>query len=121
MTTILIIEDNRDIRENIVEILELENYKVFAASNGTDGIFMAVNLVPDIILCDIHMPGMNGYDILNVLKKDSNTASIPFVYLTAKVEKDEINFAKEIGATGYISKPFHIDVLLDTISRFVKG
>ncbi len=120
MKTILIIEDNNDIRENIAEILELENYRVFAAANGIDGISMALNLVPDIILCDIHMPGTNGYEIFNALSKNPITASIPFIYVTASAEKTEINFAREMGASDYISKPFHVEVLLDTISRFVK-
>ncbi len=90
---ILIIEDNEDIRENIVEILELANYDVSSAENGKVGVKIAKEVLPDLIICDIMMPELDGFGVLHILSRDEETSHIPFVFLTAKVEKED--FRKE--------------------------
>lgn len=115
MKTILVIEDNTEVRENIVEILELSNYKVHAASNGKEGIEMAKTYLPDLIICDIMMPQLDGYGVLHVLQKYPETNAIPFIFLTAKAEKSEIRKGMNLGADDYITKPFDDVDLLDAI------
>src|SRR5574337_1985274 len=87
MATILIIEDNSDIRENTTEILELEGHRVETAVDGIAGRAIAREKLPDLILCDIMMPGLNGYDVLLELKNNASTAGIPFIFVTANAEK----------------------------------
>ncbi len=121
MKTILIIEDNEDIRENVDEILTLSNYAVLTARNGKEGIEIAINKKPDLIICDIMMPGIDGYGVLHVLHKDPLTQSIPFIFLTSKSERSDFRAAMELGADDYITKPFSGNELLNAIdSRFKK-
>ncbi|HLG35411.1 MAG TPA: response regulator [Bacteroidia bacterium] len=117
MKTILLIEDNTNIRENACEMLELEGYKVISAANGKTGIALAKQDKPDIILCDILMPEANGYEVFNDLKNDSETAHIPFVFLTASAERKEVEAGLGMGAKGYISKPFEAEELFGTVAR----
>jgi len=119
MHKILVIEDNREIRENISEILELEGYQVIEAENGQTGFQLVLETLPDLILCDIMMPVMNGHEVLQQLKKQSYTASIPFIFLTANVEKKEVAAGLEMGAKSYISKPFETEKLLAEIRRWL--
>ena len=112
MKTILIIEDNIDIRESCMEILELSGYKVLQADNGKSGLNLAFQHQPDLILCDIMIPEIDGYGVLYLLNKNDNTADIPFIFLTGK--NDIIDFRKgmEMGADDYLTKPFdNIDLL----------
>lgn len=118
--TILLIEDNGDVRENTCELLELEGYKVIFASNGKTGLDLAKEKKPDLILCDIWMPELDGYEVFNGLSSDSETANIPFIFLTASVEKKEIATGFAMGANGYISKPFEAQELFDTVARCIK-
>ncbi len=121
MKTILIIEDNDIIRENVAEILELDNYNVLKASNGKMGIELAQQELPDLVLCDIMMSGIDGYGVLHVLNKDPATQSIPFIFLTSKSERHDFRVAMELGADDYITKPFGGNELLGAIqSRFRK-
>ena len=120
MKTVLIIEDNLEIRENTTEILELEGFKVISADSGKEGIKAAVQYQPDIVLCDIMMPQMDGYVVLKDLKDNPLTTRIPFVYVTASTEKREVNQAMEMGANGYVRKPFDIKELLDVIHKCLK-
>jgi CRP/FNR family transcriptional regulator, cyclic AMP receptor protein len=121
MKTILIIEDNEDIRENVAEILMLSNYKVLIAVNGKEGIETAQKNHPDLIICDIMMPGVDGYGVLHVLHKDPATQNIPFIFLTSKSERSDFRSAMEMGADDYITKPFAGNELLNAIeSRFRK-
>lgn len=121
MKTILIIEDNEDIRENVAEILMLSNYKVLTAANGKEGIETAQQKHPDMIICDIMMPGVDGYGVLHVLHKDPETQNIPFIFLTSKSERSDFRIAMEMGADDYITKPFAGNELLNAIdSRFRK-
>jgi CRP-like cAMP-binding protein/ActR/RegA family two-component response regulator len=113
--TILIIEDNTEMCENIASILELEQYKVLTAPNGKVGVTMAQHHHPDLILCDIMMPELDGYGVFHVLGKDDNTSSIPFIFLTAKADKSEIRMGMNLGADDYITKPFEGSDLLKVI------
>src|ERR1700749_2971197 len=118
---VLILEDNNDIRENIVEILELANYSVFAAYNGKTGVDLAIKHTPDIILCDIMMPELDGYGVLYMLNKNPETAAIPFIFLTAKAERLDLRKGMEMGADDYLTKPFDDMDLLNAIeSRLAK-
>jgi CRP-like cAMP-binding protein/CheY-like chemotaxis protein len=117
---VLIIEDNNDIRENIVEILELAGYEVFAADNGKVGVDLAVKNLPDIVLCDIMMPELDGYGVLYMLNKYPETAAIPFIFLTAKAERVDLRKGMEMGADDYLTKPFDDMELLNAIESRLK-
>jgi CRP-like cAMP-binding protein len=112
---ILIIEDNNDIRENVVEILELAGYTVFEASNGKTGVELAIKNLPDVILCDIMMPELDGYGVLYLLNKNPETAAIPFIFLTARAERVDQRKGMEMGADDYLTKPFDDMELLSAI------
>lgn len=115
MNTVLLIEDNNDIRENMGEILELARYNVLLAENGKAGAALAIEHVPDIIVCDIMMPELDGYGVLHLLQKHDSTRDIPFIFLTAKTERAEIRKGMELGADDYITKPFEGTELLNAI------
>lgn len=118
---ILIIEDNEDIRESSVEILELADFEVLQAVNGKIGVELAQRHLPDMILCDIMMPELDGYGVLYLLSKNPDTANIPFIFLTAKAERADMRKGMEMGADDYLTKPFDDMELLNTIeSRFLK-
>jgi CRP-like cAMP-binding protein/CheY-like chemotaxis protein len=117
---VLIIEDNNDIRENVVEILELAGYQVFDANNGKKGVEIALKEIPDIILCDIMMPELDGYGVLYMLNKNPDTAAIPFIFLTAKAERLDLRKGMEMGADDYLTKPFDDMDLLNAIESRLK-
>ncbi|MBB2150483.1 response regulator [Pedobacter gandavensis] len=120
-TLILIIEDNDDIRESTAEILELANYEVLQAINGRTGVDLAISHLPDVILCDIMMPELDGYGVLYLLHKNEQTATIPFIFLTAKAERLDMRKGMEMGADDYLTKPFDDVELLNAIeSRLSK-
>lgn len=115
MKKILVIEDNAEVRENLEEILELSGYEVTLAEDGTVGVEYALRDIPDLILCDVMMPRLDGYGVLNILSKKSQTANIPFIFLTAKAEKNDFRRGMNLGADDYITKPFYKDELLSVI------
>jgi CRP-like cAMP-binding protein/ActR/RegA family two-component response regulator len=117
---VLIIEDNTDIRENIVEILELADFTVLQANNGKIGVDLAIKHTPDIILCDIMMPELDGYGVLYMLNKNPETAAIPFIFLTAKAERVDLRKGMEMGADDYLTKPFDDIELLTAIESRLK-
>jgi CRP-like cAMP-binding protein len=117
---VLIIEDNTDIRENIVEILELADFNVLQANNGKAGLDLANKHKPDIILCDIMMPDLDGYGVLYMLNKNPETATIPFIFLTAKAERIDLRKGMEMGADDYLTKPFDDIELLNAIEIRLK-
>ncbi|MDA8792106.1 response regulator [Bacteriovoracaceae bacterium] len=122
MKKILIIEDDQVMRENTAEILELANFKAVTAENGKAGYKKAKEEDPDLIICDIMMPEIDGYGVLHLLSKDPSTASIPFIFLTAKAEKSEVRQGMELGADDYITKPYDEMELLRAIEiRFKKN
>jgi DNA-binding response OmpR family regulator len=115
MKKILLIEDNPDIRENTSEILSLAGYDVSTAENGKIGVDVAQRLKPDLIICDIMMPELDGYGVLHILNKNTETSSIPFIFLTAKTEKTDIRKGMTLGADDYLTKPFDDTDLLNAI------
>lgn len=118
---VLIIEDNNDIRESTAEILNLAGYETFMAKNGKDGVDLALKHLPDIILCDIMMPELDGYGVLYLLNKNATTANIPFIFITAKTERADMRKGMEMGADDYLTKPFDDIELFKAIeSRFKK-
>jgi len=120
MRTILVIEDNQDIRENVEEILTLSDYIVLTAANGKEGVEVATKQKPDLIICDIMMPGIDGYGVLHVLHKDPQTQNIPFIFLTSKSERSDFRAAMEMGADDYITKPFSGNELLNAVDSRLK-
>ncbi|MDB5261349.1 MAG: transcriptional regulator, Crp/Fnr family [Adhaeribacter sp.] len=119
--TLLLIEDNQDIRESTAEILTLADFSVTTAENGRKGVEMAQADLPDIILCDVMMPEMDGYNVLYLLRKNENTADIPFIFLTAKAERADMRKGMDLGADDYLTKPFDDMELLNAIeSRLQK-
>lgn len=121
MKTILIIEDDTVLRETTAEILELENYKVVTAPNGKRGAEKARIMLPDLILCDIMMPEMDGYELLNILSKDDKTKKIPFIFMSAKTEMRDVRKGMDLGADDYLTKPISEELLLSAIgSRLTK-
>ncbi len=106
MTIILVIEDDAEIRENIQDILELENLDLIVADNGSVGLTKAQTHLPDLIICDIMMPEMNGFEVLTALRNEEKTSSIPFIFLTAKADRTDLRQGMELGADDYLTKPF---------------
>ena len=120
MKKILLIEDNLDVRENTEEILSLANYKVLTAANGKIGVELAQHEKPDLIICDIMMPELDGFGVLHILSKNEETARIPFIFLTAKTEKSDIRKGMNLGADDYLTKPFDDTDLLNAIEIRLK-
>jgi CRP-like cAMP-binding protein/CheY-like chemotaxis protein len=120
MKKILFIEDNDDIRNNTAEILELANYNVLTAENGKDGVNIALKEKPDLVICDIMMPVLDGYGVLHALQKNSETMNTPFIFLTAKTEKSDLRKGMEAGADDYITKPFSGTDLLNAVEGRLK-
>jgi CRP-like cAMP-binding protein/ActR/RegA family two-component response regulator len=119
---ILLIEDNAEMAENISSILQLAKYHVMVASNGKIGIDMVQQKHPDLILCDVMMPELDGYGVLHILNKDPDTASIPFIFLTAKSELADLRTGMNLGADDYITKPFDgVDLLKVVETRLKKN
>jgi CRP-like cAMP-binding protein/CheY-like chemotaxis protein len=117
---ILLIEDNADMRENTAEILTLANYEVITAPDGKAGVDMAQKEKPDLIICDIMMPELDGFGVLYMLGKNAATASIPFIFLTAKAEKSELRKGMNMGADDYLTKPFDEMELLQAVEMRLK-
>lgn len=116
MKKILIIEDDSNVRGNIAALLEEENFAVAIADNGKAGIEKAKEFLPDLIICDVLMPIASGYEVLQELAKSKTTRSIPFIFLTAKVERSDIRLGMELGADDYLFKPFKLEELLNAIN-----
>ena len=120
--TILLIEDNEEILENTAEILELANYHVLTADNGKEGVEKALSVQPDLIICDIMMPVLDGYGVIHLLNKNPKVQNTPFIFLSAKSERGDIRRGMELGADDYITKPFTETELLSAIeSRLRKS
>lgn len=117
---ILLIEDNKDVRENTAEILHLAQYNVITAKNGKEGVEMAQSEHPDLIICDIMMPIMDGHGTLHLLSKNEITSSIPFIFLTAKAERSDYRKGMDMGADDYLTKPFDDVELLNAIESRLK-
>lgn len=120
MPKILVIEDEVSVRANIVRLLKLEDYDVIDADNGIKGVTLAKEQTPDLILCDVMMPGLDGYGVLSNLRADPITATTPLIFLTAKVAKEDLRQGMELGASDYIDKPFKREDLLKAIQTQLK-
>lgn len=117
---IVVIEDNKAVRENIEEILELAGYEVISAPNGKKGVEMVSKEAPDLIVCDIMMPELDGFGVLHMLSKNPKTSTIPFIFLTAKADRLDMRKGMEMGADDFIAKPFDDIELLNAISTRLK-
>lgn len=120
MKTVLVIEDNREMAENISAILRLAHYNVLVALEGKTGVQMAQQQQPDLVLCDIMIPDLDGYGILQILNSDPDTSHIPFIFLTAKVEKEDFRKGMNLGAEDYLTKPFDGSDLLRVVEMRLK-
>ncbi len=120
MTTpacILVVDDDASIRSNLERFLTLEGYRVELAADGKSGLAKVAECRPDLILCDVMMPEMDGFEVCKRLRADPLTAALPFIFLTASVDMDDQRFGLEIGADEYQPKPFNLPVLLALIRR----
>jgi signal transduction histidine kinase len=121
MQKILIIEDQPDVRENIEAILELEDYETLIAENGEMGIEMAENHHPDLILCDVMMPKLDGFGVVQALRQNPITSTIPLIFVTAKADRLSLRQGMDLGADDYLTKPFTLDELINSVkSRLSK-
>ena len=122
MRKVLLIEDDSVLRENTAELLELSDYEVLTASNGKKGVKAAKIYLPDVIVCDIMMPELDGYGVLKKLSKEESTMHIPFIFLSAKTEKEDIRKGMNLGADDYLTKPFEEKDLINAIeSRLARA
>ncbi len=122
MHKVLLIEDDTVVRENTAEILELSGYEVLTAPNGKEGVTTAKSTLPDIIVCDIMMPELDGYGVLHQLSSEEKTQHIPFIFLSAKTEHKDIRKGMDMGADDYLTKPFEENDLISAIeSRVAKA
>ena len=118
---ILVIEDELEIRSNLLELLELEGYSVISADNGMTGLLGAIEHTPDLIICDVMMPELDGHDVLRALRQEPKTVGIPFIFLTALANKEDIRKGMVLGADDYLTKPFtRSEVLTAVESRLQK-
>jgi len=120
MKKILVIEDNTEVRENLCEILELANYTTYQAENGKLGVALAKEHIPDLILCDVMMPVLDGFGVLHIINRDAKLRHIPFMFLTAKSEKSDFRKGMGLGADDYITKPFDELELMSAIEMRLK-
>nr|WP_297789539.1 response regulator [uncultured Allomuricauda sp.] len=120
MKKILLVEDDTSLRENVAELLELSSFKVCSASNGKMAVEMAKKEHPDLVLCDIMMPEMDGYEVLEELSTFESTRYIPFIFVSAKTEKQDVRKGMNLGADDYLTKPFEEEELLSAIECRLK-
>src|SRR5262249_20872347 len=120
MRRLLVIDDHEDIRENIAEILSLAGYEALTAENGKRGVEKALKELPELVICDIMMPELDGYGVLHLLRKNEATENIPFIFLTARTERVDFRKGMEMGADDYITKPFDDIELLNAIEIRLK-
>lgn len=121
MQTILIIEDNEGIRDNLVEFFEMEGYHIISAGNGKSGVLLATEFIPDLIICDVLMYDMDGYEVLHQLLGSNITKLIPFIFSTSMSEKVDRAGALSLGADDYIIKPFELEQLLTMAKNWMSS
>ena len=117
MKKILVIEDEADLRANVARFLKAEGYEVIAVPNGAVGVETALAQMPDLIVCDITMPEMDGFGVLFSLRENVTTAQIPFIFLTASTRTYDREWGVQLGANDYITKPFTLEQLLEAIRK----
>jgi len=121
MKTILLIEDTIDVLENLTEYFEMEGYNILAASNGKTGIELAKKFIPDLIVCDVLMREMSGYEVLRFLLDTQETSEIPFIFSTSMSEKIDKAESLKLGADDYITKPFEPEILLGMANTWIRS
>jgi len=121
LATVLVIEDDPAILDNTLEILDLEGFKVIGAVNGCEGIKQAEQYTPDIIICDVLMPKLDGYGVLKALRSNPVTTDIPLVFVSATPREDILAASTKLGASGYLVKPFRANDLLNVIRALLRG
>ncbi len=119
MTTILLIEDEEMLREEVVDWLLLEAYATLSAADGAEGVRLARQHQPDLIICDMTLPTLNGYEVLQALRDDPQTAGIPFIFVSARAAYEDVEQGIALGAKAYVTKPFTLRDLLDAIEKHV--
>src|SRR3954469_2653506 len=119
-TRVQVIEDEANIRENIQELLEAKGYEVRVSPNGKQGVLDAIDFKPHLIVCDVMMPKMDGYKVLEYVRKTSIIQNTPFIFLTAKVDKSDVRLGMSLGADDYLTKPFTYRELLQAIETRLK-
>lgn len=119
MKIILVIEDEPMVLENVLDLLELEGFMTIGANNGAIGLQHAKNYQPNLILCDINMPELDGYGVLSALRQDATTAQIPFIFFSAMTNAADHQRGIELGANCYLSKPFTTEELLSAVSKHI--
>ena len=119
MSLILLVEDEPNIRENSVELMELNGYDVLVATNGKEGLELAIEHKPDVIVSDVMMPEMNGFELLDALKSDEDLKKIPVIFCSASVQKKDVEEAWNRGISAYITKPFDEEDLFKEIDKFL--
>lgn len=117
MAKVLVIEDEEILRESILNILKTKGFNAIGASDGRSGLQLAKEFLPDLILCDVRMPELDGYEVLRALRQDSSTATIPFLFLTGSNIQNVVREGQLLGANGYLTKPFTTAQLLEAIDR----
>ena len=117
---ILVIEDSMELSNSLLEIFDVEGFEAITAANGIEGVRAAKMQHPDLILCDIMMPELDGYGVVEALQQDPQTANIPIVFLTAKQEKGDLEHAAALGITDYIIKPFDVAEMLSTVFKYIR-
>ena len=113
--TILIIENDERLRSNLFDLLELADFNVLSAEDGCSGLQLAKEIQPDLILCDMHMPNFNGFEVLKELRENLTTAKIPFIFHTAETDPDSHARAMQLGANGFLTIPVTLEKLLETV------
>ena len=116
MTKILVIEDEKALLDNIVELLELEDFEATGVENGLVGVQLALQIAPDLIICDILMPELDGYGVLTSLRTDPITANIPFIFMTAQTDRVDVPQGMDLRVDNYVTKPFTATQLLRAIA-----
>jgi len=117
MTKVLVIEDEEILRESILNILNINGFSAIEAGDGQSGLQLAKEVVPDLILCDVKMPELDGFEVLKALRQDPLTAGIPLLFLTAGNIQNVVSQGQQLGATGYLTKPFTTAQLLEAINQ----
>jgi len=114
---ILVIEDEKAIRQGIVDLLEIEYHQALEAENGLIGLALARKEHPDLVICDVMMPQLDGYGVLRALREEQLTSSVPFLFLSAKATEKDLDYGLKLGATAYLTKPFGLTSLLQAIEQ----
>ena len=120
MSKILVVDDSKTIRMMVTNGLKKQNFTVYSAENGPDGIKIAKEKKPDLIILDVMMPEMNGFEVCAKLKANPDTAAIPILFLTAQNSKEEIQQGFNVGGDEYLNKPFKFNELLETVQTLLK-